>query len=520
MAGRSSLFLPELVEPKPGRWTKFECDIADAAVDTGRRVARVPKPYTEATRLARLHEMTHAKHSPREISPVVKRVMRIGMDNGQMLREDVAQRMTRMLEENRIDWIAWKRYHVDIRSCREVLDWTKMKPPEDPYRALGQVLQLAWTVWGSKGLGTIAGAPPPREPAPDVVEYFDACWDVVEAHNEAILPAMIRACLRMYEQPTHDMRDHVAAELAAFFPPEQKEDKPEPPPPMKEEEAEAQKEAEEKEAEQEKRQEEDESGAGAEAVEQGHYEVHDHTASIKRPSMRIARRERPVFAGTKFTFAHRYMLDRAIFAQRMLTEGGIMIDGSGSMHWTDEDMEMVLSKMPAVTIGRYSGFYKYGTASPIRGRICILAKKGRFSAHVEAQEEGASMGNDVDFEALEMLATWPKPRFWLSDGLVCGGKHDGYSTNPQLVGIDGWIRSHGKLVEKCNAFMKQHEILRVPNRQVMVRLLQRQRVTVYGSCITRNPADLDLDFWKNSSESSVDAYWPAPLKDWPVSFCL
>jgi hypothetical protein len=64
MAGRSSLFLPELVEPKPGRWQKYECDIADAAVDTGQRLARVPKPHTEAQRLARLHEMTHAKHSP------------------------------------------------------------------------------------------------------------------------------------------------------------------------------------------------------------------------------------------------------------------------------------------------------------------------------------------------------------------------------------------------------------------------------------------------------------------------
>jgi RNase P/RNase MRP subunit p29 len=214
------------------------------------------------------------------------------------------------------------------------------------------------------------------------------------------------------------------------------------------------------------------------------------------------------------------MLDRAIFAQRMLTEGGIMIDGSGSMAWTDEDMEMVLSKMPAVTIGRYSGCYKYGTTRTIIGRICILAKKGRFSAHVEAQEENATMGNDVDFEALEMLATWPKPRFWLSDGLVCGGKHDGHSTNPQLVGIDGWISRHGKLVEKCNTFMKQHEILRVPNRQVMLRLLQRQRVTLYGSCITRNPADLDLDFWNDSPQAAVDEYWPAPLRDWPVSFCL
>jgi hypothetical protein len=214
------------------------------------------------------------------------------------------------------------------------------------------------------------------------------------------------------------------------------------------------------------------------------------------------------------------MLDKAIFAQRMLTEGGIMIDGSGSMNWSDADMEMVLSKMPAVTIGRYSGFYKYAATRKIIGRICILAKKGRFSAHVEAQEEGATMGNDIDFEALEMLATWPKPRFWLSTGWSAAESTTDTFQNPQLVGVGGWISGHGKLVEKCNTFMKQHEILRVPNRQTMLRLLQRQRVTLYGSCITRNPADLDLDFWHDGERSAVDEYWPAPLRDWPVSFCL
>jgi hypothetical protein len=183
---------------------------------------------------------------------------------------------------------------------------------------------------------------------------------------------------------------------------------------MKEEEAEAQKEAEEKEAEQEQKQEEEESGAGAEAVEQGHFEVHDHTASIKRPSMRIARRERPVFAGTKFTFAHRYMLDKAIFAQRMLTEGGIMIDGSGSMAWTDEDMEMVLSKMPAVTIGRYSGYYKYAQRGRSSDGSASSPRRAGSRPTSRPRKRARLMGNDIDFEALEMLATWPKPRFWLS----------------------------------------------------------------------------------------------------------
>jgi hypothetical protein len=32
-------------------------------------------------------------------------------------------------------------------------------------------------------------------------------------------------------------------------------------------------------------------------------------------------------------------------------------------------------------------------------------------------------GNDVDYEALKLLAKWPAPRLWLSDGQVCGGRY-------------------------------------------------------------------------------------------------
>jgi phage gp37-like protein len=242
--------------------------------------------------------------------------------------------------------------------------------------------------------------------------------------------------------------------------------------------------------------------------------------------MRIARRERPVYAGVKFTFPHRYMLDKAVFGQRLLTEGGIMIDGSGSMDWTDDDMTMVISKMPAVWIGKYFSIkkevYESGPNGVHRrsllGRICVLAKHGKFAKHVTKESDATGM-NNVDLEALQLLATWPKPRFWLSDGLVCGGIHDGMHPNPDYAQGSSWGGSHGNLVDLCNKVMRQHEILRVPDVETMVKLLRRQRVTLYASCATQNPATWarhPSDYIRDSGAR----WWLAPWKEQPVSYCL
>lgn len=508
--------LPELLEPKPGRWQKYVCDIRDSGVDTRNRQIRVPKAHTEAQILARLHELLHTKHSPRDWPKELADTMARAIGNGESVRVDVTLKMLKMLEENRIDWLGWHWYKRDIRPAREVLDWALMKTPTEPWRALGWLLQLAWTVWGSKGLGTVPDAPPVREPADSVCEFFDACWSVVEDHNEEILPALIRGCLRMYADPTHEMRNSVAAELAAYFPPVEEEPDDELPPP-KPEEQEKQDEEERKEEEREQRKKEEESGAGGEPELHGGHEIHDHTASIRRPSMRIARREIPVFAGVKLTFPHRYMLDKAVFAQRLLTEGGIMIDGSGSMRWTDADMEAVIARMPAVWIGKYFGVNKWTSEGKINGRICVLAKHGKFSKHVGRIESDSTEGNDVDLEALKLLATWPKPRLWLSDGLVCGGIHDGTHPDRRYRIFGSWMSRHGKLVEECNKIMRQHDILRVPTLDVMHLLLKRQRVTLYASCVSKKAQDFRVAYWDAHTHEEI---WPDPIRALPVTFTL
>lgn len=475
------LFLPGLVEPEPGIWTGQEVDIQNSAVDTQNRKYWVPQAHTQAQRLARLHELGHVKYSPRDWPKRVSRAASAAMARiGKPVDPRAVDKIQHMLEENRIDWILWDRHGIDLRPSREVLDWAKMPDPESLLSSLGMSLQLAWTVWASRGLGTKGGVPnppPPRAVDADTAEYFDKCWATVLETNEELAKAMIRGCTRMYTHPTHEMRDKVAAELATFFPLEEEPEE-KPPPPKKQEEREQQQ-AEEEEQRMEEIQNALETGIGSDVVTEGGIQYHDHTATVRRPTMRIARREVPVTRGPGLRFPGRYYIDKAIFGQRLLTEAGIMVDGSGSMAWTDEDMQNLVTKLPAVKVGVYSGVDKVDAPNgeTVYGRICIIAKDGRF-ARYDGLDKECNGSNDVDYEALQLLARWPKPRLWLSDGGVCGGKHTGPSIHHEP---QGWYAADGRIHELCDAIMKRHDILRVPDRETMHKLLQREKVTLYRS---------------------------------------
>jgi hypothetical protein len=507
------LGFPELIEPIPGPWEIAEVSIQDAAVDLTNRRAQVPEALTPAQRLARMHEWGHVKLSPSPYQPdgdwpnAILTVTRLCVDRGITPDPGAVSHISKMLEENRVDWLLWDEYGIDIRGAREVLDWTLMPDPETDLQALGECLQLAWTVWASRGLGKgIPNLPPPRVPDAATGEYFDKCWKYLLDNNRPIAVAMIRGCRAMYENPSHARRNEVAAELAALFPAQTPESKQ---PPQKPAEQEAQQQARRDHEMHEQYLEEMETGVGSEAQTIGGIQYHDHTARIRRPSMRIARRGIPVAQGIDMRYAHRYLLDKAIFRQRLLTEGGLMIDGSGSMHWTNDDLVAVVNALPAIRVGIYHGMWQTrADRDPAYARICTLAKEGRFAVY-PGKDPGASAGNDADLEALQLLATWPKPRFWLSDGLVCGGKHLGPPRYHAVMGR--YTRSDGRLHELCSALMKRHEIVRVPSREVLFRLLARQRVTLYRT--TR--AGLDAP-----DNHGADVWWPETVRPEPVTFSL
>ena len=132
----------------------------------------------------------------------------------------------------------------------------------------------------------------------------------------------------------------------------------------------------------------------------------------------LARRNRYTDEGTTLKAPYRLPIDGRVFSRRRSNQGGtVLIDASGSMCFSLEDIHQLVLAAPSAVVAMYCGSGKNGT-------LTVVARKGRVVDHaglVNARSHGN--GNIVDGPALEWLAKQSEPRFWISDGLVTG-EHD------------------------------------------------------------------------------------------------
>lgn len=104
--------------------------------------------------------------------------------------------------------------------------------------------------------------------------------------------------------------------------------------------------------------------------------------------------------------------ERVFYDLRRVKCGTVLIDASGSMGVTPEDVYKLVLDAPAVTVAYYSGDYGGGD-------LVIVAKDGKL-ADKEAFEKWHHGGNIVDGPALMWLSAQKGPRIWVSDGQVTG----------------------------------------------------------------------------------------------------
>ena len=117
------------------------------------------------------------------------------------------------------------------------------------------------------------------------------------------------------------------------------------------------------------------------------------------------------------TAIHRIPTDGAVFTTRRKTKGGtVLCDASGSMHYSDSDIERILQEAPGSTVAFYAGA-NYGAP---RGRIVVAADRGRATSVDEIHRALPGKENLIDGPALRWLARQPAPRFWISDEGVGG----------------------------------------------------------------------------------------------------
>jgi hypothetical protein len=110
---------------------------------------------------------------------------------------------------------------------------------------------------------------------------------------------------------------------------------------------------------------------------------------------------------------YRYLVDGRVFQHvRRRLGGAVLIDCSGSMSLSAEDLKSILKHSPGACVAAYSGNDRDGV-------LRILASGGRqVDDNWIAAPSGGS--NVIDGPALQWLSKQQKPRFWISDGQVTG----------------------------------------------------------------------------------------------------
>lgn len=154
---------------------------------------------------------------------------------------------------------------------------------------------------------------------------------------------------------------------------------------------------------------------------------------------------------------HRYMTDpqMRIFDRTVRGSGGVVIlDASGSMSFSHEQLMAILENAPGATVAMYSDRHDNG------GVNCwIVADKGR----LVNQLPQAGSGNGVDFPAIEWGYRQKKmsstPMIWVTDGGVCG-------PNQPFSDI---------LAMQCLTYCKQKNIIIVPHAEEAINQLQNIR---------------------------------------------
>jgi hypothetical protein len=154
---------------------------------------------------------------------------------------------------------------------------------------------------------------------------------------------------------------------------------------------------------------------------------------------------------------HRMLTDPAmrVFDRTTKGTGGmVIIDASGSMSFTTQQIHEIITHAPGATVAIYSDRNNKNTTN-----FWIVADKGRMVENVDNCDYG--YGNGVDFPAIQ----WgvknrrnPKaPLVWVTDGGVCG-LNDGYSD---------------KLAIQCLTYARKNKFIVVPHVGEAIRQLKQ-----------------------------------------------
>jgi hypothetical protein len=148
-------------------------------------------------------------------------------------------------------------------------------------------------------------------------------------------------------------------------------------------------------------------------------EIVEPPLTVRLPKeMRVKPRKIPEAYGRRLRRVGRLHHDGRVFARKLRKPGGgaVLIDVSGSMQLTSEDVLRLVEKYPGGVIATYCG---EGDGRHGKGWLTVIARNGM---RCEDAEMAPRAGwNAIDGPALDWIAKHPGPRFWISDAKVHGG---------------------------------------------------------------------------------------------------
>jgi hypothetical protein len=178
---------------------------------------------------------------------------------------------------------------------------------------------------------------------------------------------------------------------------------------------------------------------------------------IERPVLNArgmqSRSLRPTDEGSIFRAPWRVTTDNRVFRRSSVARSAsVLVDTSGSMSLSSDDVRAIVKQAPASIVAAYSA--NPGTNN---GPLRILAQGGRITTDDRAYVMPG--GNIIDVPALKWLSKQPRPRYWVCDGDVTGLG----DTRDRRVNAD------------CDRIVRSAGIIRVDNAEELQARLGRKR---------------------------------------------
>lgn len=158
---------------------------------------------------------------------------------------------------------------------------------------------------------------------------------------------------------------------------------------------------------------------------------------------------------------HRFLTDRRVFDKTRRSDGGIvLIDVSGSMSLSPDDVKGIVRSAPGCTVACYSSDGRIVDGKANGDNLWVLARDGRMVDDAEIERD-RPRGNCVDLPALRWAVAERgnrkrTPIVWVCDGVVTG-QHD---------------NSHPVLSRQVARFAQKHGIHQVQSPSLAVDLLK------------------------------------------------